>query len=635
MGKRYLTTISKEEAIRRVLAAIGLLEAHEEIPVPACPGRVTSKPVFAARSNPPFTSAAMDGYAVSFEATLDADLGSPVTLVRGEDAVLVNTGDPLPSTMNAVIMVEEVEEKGPEIAIRKPASLWQNVRLTGEDIIEGDMLFPVNYRLGILDVGLLLAAGIRTLEAVKKPRLLIIPTGQELVDIYEQPGPDVPLHRLIDFNSYTLAALGKEMGFEVTKTEIARDNEHLRAILREYIPVHDVLVINAGSSAGTEDFTEVVIREFGELVFHGVAMMPGKPTIFGLIEGKPVFGIPGYPVSAAISFKTFLKVVYERFCGSSASERSVPCVTPYKLPSSIGVEEVLRVRLMARKGSYYAYPLPRGAGVFSSLSRADALITIPENVEGYNEGTVLPAHLLRPEDELQHRLNIVGSHDLSLDVLRDMIKTRFPAMDLISAHVGSMSGISAMQKGIVDLVTTHILDEQELVYNIPAIKKYLAGRPVLLVHITKRIQGLLVAKGNPLGITGVDDLTRHEVRFVNRQCGSGTRILLDMMLKERRIDPRSIRGYDREEPTHTAAAILVKEGIADAGLAIHAVSRSFSLDFIPLAEEEYDLLVTKEFSEDPRFALLMELLASPEFASRLSGLGGYTTKDSGKIKYRG
>ncbi len=497
MGKRYLTTISKEEAIRRVLAVIRPFEADEEVPVPACPGRVTSEPVFAARSNPPFTSAAMDGYAVSFEATLDADLGSPVTLIRGRDAVLVNTGDPLPATMNAVIMVEDVEERGPEIVIRKPASLWQHVRLTGEDIIEGDMLFPVNYRLGILDVGLLLAAGIRGLRAMKKPRLLIIPTGQELVDIYERPDSEVLPDRLIDFNSYTLMALAREMGFEVTKTEIARDNEHLRAILREYIPAHDVLVINAGSSAGTEDFTEVVIREFGELIFHGVAMMPGKPTIFGLIEGKPVFGIPGYPVSAAISFKTFLKVVYERFCGSSASERSVPCVTPYKLPSSIGVEEVLRVRLVAKGGSYYAYPLPRGAGVFSSLSRADALVTIPENVEGYDEGTVLPAHLLRPEDELQHRFNIVGSHDLSLDVLRDMIKTRFPAMDLISAHVGSMSGIGAMQKGIVDLATTHILDEQELVYNIPAIKKYLAGKAVLLVHITKRMQGLLVAKGNP------------------------------------------------------------------------------------------------------------------------------------------
>jgi putative molybdopterin biosynthesis protein len=229
----------------------------------------------------------------------------------------------------------------------------------------------------------------------------------------------------------------------------------------------------------------------------------------------------------------------------------------------------------------------------------------------------------------------VGSHDLSLDVLRDMVKTRFPAMDLVSAHVGSMSGIVAMRKGIVDLVTTHILDEQELVYNIPAIKKYLADKAVVLVHITKRIQGLVVAKGNPHGITGVGDLTRQGVRFVNRQFGSGTRILLDMLLKERRIDPRSIRGYDREESTHTAAALLVKEGIADVSLAIHAVSRSFSLDFIPLIEEEYDLLATKEFSEDPRFALLLDLVASSEFASRLSKLGGYNTKESGKIKFSG
>ncbi len=373
MANRYLTTIGKEEAIRRVLAAIGPLEADEEIPTPACPGRATSKPVLAARSNPPFTSAAMDGYAVSFEAALDADLASPVVLVKGKDAVLVNTGDPLPRGMNAVIMVEEVEERDREIIVRKPASLWQHVRLTGEDIIEGDMLFPVNFRLGILDVGLLLAAGIRTLRAVRKPRLLIIPTGHELVDIYDEPGPEILPHRLIDFNSYTLMALAGEMGYEATKTEIARDRERLRAILNQHVSAHDVLIVNAGSSAGTEDFTEGVIRELGEVIFHGVAMMPGKPTIFGLIEGKPVFGIPGYPVSAAISFRTFLKAVYERFCGVSTPERSVSCITPYKLPSTIGVEEVLRVRLVAKGGNYYAYPLPRGAGVFSSLSRADAL----------------------------------------------------------------------------------------------------------------------------------------------------------------------------------------------------------------------------------------------------------------------
>ncbi len=633
MRKRYLDTLGKEEALMKVREVIRPLEAEEKIGVPFCRGRITSRPARARLSNPPFTCAAMDGYAVAYENTLEADLTTPVTLFLGADAFAVNTGDPIPAAMNAVIMAEDVEERDQTIVIRKPAYLWQHVRLTGEDIIEGDILFPANYTLGILDVGLLLAGGLREVEVRKKPRLLITPTGHELVDIYEQPQEEVKGNRLVDFNSYILTALGEEMGFEVTRTEIARDKAHLRAILAKHIPTHDVLVINAGSSKGTEDVTEGIIREFGELIFHGVSLMPGKPTMFGLIEGKPVFGIPGYPVSAVISFKTFLQAAYERLCSTHKAEVMVRCVTPFKIPSSIGVEEVLRVMLMARSGRYYAYPLPRGAAVFSSLSKADGLISVPEHIEGYEEGAELSAILLRPENELQGRLNIVGSHDLSLDVLRGMIKTRYPAMDLISAHVGSLSGILAMQKGIVDLATTHILDEQELVYNIPAAKKYLEGRKFLLVHVAKRIQGLLMARGNPKAIMGIGDLTRKDVRFVNRQMGSGTRILLDMMLKERGIDRHSIQGYEREESTHAATAILVKEGIADTGLAIYPVSRIFSLDFMPLMEEEYDVLVTKEFTEDRRFDLLMELLTSAEFASRLDELGGYNTKESGKIKY--
>jgi putative molybdopterin biosynthesis protein len=303
------------------------------------------------------------------------------------------------------------------------------------------------------------------------------------------------------------------------------------------------------------------------------------------------------------------------------------------MPSAIGVEEVLRVMLMAKNGKYYAYPLPRGASSLSSLSRADALVSVPENVEGFDADTELKAVLLRPEEDLQNRLHIVGSHDLCLDVLRDMIKTRHPEMDLISSHVGSLSGILAMQKGIVDLATVHILDEQERVYNIPAVKKHLPGRRVRLIRIAKRVQGLLLAKGNPKAVRGIADLARKDVRFVNRQVGSGTRILLDIMLKENGIDGASIRGYDREESTHTATAILVKEGIADAGLAIYPVSRIFGLDFIPLREEEYDLLVTEEFRSDPRFGLVMDLLASAEFAARLDDLGGYNTSESGKTIY--
>jgi putative molybdopterin biosynthesis protein len=633
LGRRYLNAVGKHEALQKVLGTVRPLDEEEPVAVPLSRGRITSRPVYARRSNPPFTCAAMDGYAVAYERTVDADLGNPVELIQGSDAVQVNTGDRLPPGTNAIVIVEDVAESGDRLLIRKPVYLWQNVRLTGEDIIEGEALFPANYRLAMLDLGLLVAAGIREVYVKRKPRIVIVPTGRELVDIYEHPDRQVEETRLIDFNSYTLMAIGEDMGFQVTKAEIARDNAHLREILKEHTPTHDVVVINAGSSAGTEDFTEAIIQEFGTVLFHGVAMMPGKPTIFGVIDDKPVFGIPGYPVSAVISFETFLQPLYERLCGAHTAERTITCITPYKIPSSLGVEEVLRVRLIAKGDTYYAYPLPRGAGAFSSLSRADALIRIPENVEGYNADTEVRALLLRDEDELRNRINIVGSHDLSLDVLRDMVKERYPAMDLISAHVGSLSGIMAIQKGFVELATSHILDEREKVYNIPAARKYLEGKKFLLVHIAKRMQGLITAAGNPKGIRNVADLARKDVKFVNRQFGSGTRILLDMLLREHGIDARSIQGYEREEATHTACAILVKDGVADASLAIYPVSRVFSLDFIPIREEDYDLFVAEEFTDDPRFTMLMELLAAPEFAARLDEFGGYNTKESGKIKY--
>jgi putative molybdopterin biosynthesis protein len=575
----------------------------------------------------------MDGYAVPFRITLEADLDNPVSLEREIEAVPVNTGDPLPPFADAVIMVEDVEEHASSIVIRKPAYLWQHVRMTGEDVIEADILFPANYRFRTFDLGLLLASGITEVWVRKKPKLLIIPTGHELIDLYEQSVEEVGQDRLIDFNSYTLSALGREMGFEVEKSPIARSKDHLREIVDSSSDRCDVLVINAGSSAGREDFTEAIIRERGRLVFHGVTIMPGKPTMFGIIDGKPVFGIPGYPVSAVVGFTTFLQPLSDRLCRTHTPEQSITCVTPYKMASTIGVEEVLRVNLVSRGGRYYAYPLPRGASVFSSLSRADAIVRIPENIEGYDEDEEVRAVLLRPEHELQNRLHIVGSHDLSLDVMRDMIKTAHPAMDLLSAHVGSLSGIIAVRKGVIDMATTHILDEQEKVYNIPAAKKYLGDKRFSLIHIARRTQGLVTAKGNPRAIKHLEDIARKDVKFINRQVGSGTRILLDMMLKEKGIHRDSVQGYDREEPTHASTAILVREGIADVGLAIYAVARIFNLDFIPITEEEYDLLVTDEFMSDPKFTILMDLLTSAQFTGRLNELGGYTTKDTGKIKY--
>lgn len=634
MAKRYLHTIAKEEAIKRILESVTALPGEESIPVPQARGRITSGPVEAIVSNPPFTCSAMDGFAVNFELTLSADLDSPVSLEKPSKAFPVNTGDPLPARANAVIMVEDVQDSPSAIVIRKPAFLWQHVRMVGEDVIQGDLLFPTNHSITAYDIGILLGAGIKEVKVRPRPRLLIVPTGKELLDIYEEPLEELSERgRLLDFNSYTLSAIAEEIGYDALKSTIARNRDDLRTIVQQGIQDCDVLIINAGSSAGTEDFTESIVQELGQVVFHGISMMPGKPTLFGLIQGKPVLGIPGYPVSALVSFRTFLEPLFERLAQTTLLTRMVSCKTPYKIPSTLGVEEVIRVNLVQRDNDYFAYPLPRGASIFSSVSRADALLRIPANVEGYGENERLLCELTRNEEEIPRRIQVIGSHDLSLDIMRDIISTKHPGLDLISTHVGSLSGITAVKNGVADISTTHILDENERQYNIPAIKKYLSDRPVTLINIARRLQGLVVRKGNPKGIKGVKDLARDDVTFVNRQYGSGTRILLDAILKEQAVERHAIHGYDREEATHAAVGILVREGIADVGVAIYAVAKIFSLDFIALAEEEYDLLVTKAFMADERFATLIEAINSKEFSDRLNAFGGYSTADTGKTKY--
>jgi len=575
----------------------------------------------------------MDGYATSFEKTLQADLTNPVALRKETEAAPVNTGDPLPRGTDAVVMIEDVEESETHISVRKPAYLWQHVRMIGEDVIEGDMLVPVNHALTVLDIGMLISGGVSHVHVRRKPKIAVVPTGKELIDIFEEPVEKIENYRLIDFNSHVLIRLAEDLGFEASKTAIARDKAMLRDIVNNLVEDCDVILLNAGTSAGREDYTGDVIRELGTLIFHGVSMMPGKPTLFGTVKDKSIFGIPGYPVSAILSFKTFVEPLYNRLTGTELQRNQVRCVTPYKIPSRVGIEEIIRVNLIEKQETYYAFPLPRGASVFSSLARADGLIRIPEDIEGYDEGDEVQCELIGKEKDLRQRIHIIRSHDLSLDVLRDMMKQGHPDLDIISTHIGSLSGILAFKKGISQLCTTHILDEKEKIYNIPILKKYLADSHFTLVHIAKRLQGLLVGKGNPKNIKDLADLARPDVKFINRQTGSGTRILLDTMLREGGIEKNSINGYNKAESSHTAVGILVRESVADAGVAIHSIAKIFSLDFLPLAEEEYDLLVAKDFAEGRRFALLMELLKSEEFKKRLEALGGYDTRDTGKIKY--
>ena len=631
--KRYLKTIRSDEALQRILDHVNFSGGEEYLQTYKCRERISSRSVYAHVSNPPFMCAAMDGYAVDFSKTIYADLSRPLSLMITRDAIPVNTGDPLPDGTNAVIMIEDIEDADTSIAIRKPVYLWQNVRMIGEDIVEGDMLIPANHEITAYDIGMLISGGITHIHVRKKPRALIVPTGKELIDLYNVEEPVNKLGGLVDFNSYTLLNLAEETGLDCTISQIAETKEDLYDIIKNAINAYDLIFVNAGSSAGREDYTEEVISKQGELIFHGISMMPGKPAMFGVVDGKPVFGIPGYPVSAALIFYTFIKPLYEKMMHSSKNTKLINCKTTYKIPSRLGIEEIIRVSLVENDGIYYAIPLPRGASIFSSMARADGLMRVPVNIEGFEEGDTIACELLTKKETLKQRIHIIGSHDLSLDILRDMIKTHHTAFDLISTHTGSLSGITALSKGIAHICTTHILDENEKIYNAPAIKKYLADKPCVLIHIAKRFQGLIVRKDNKKNIKGISDLSRPEVKFINRQSGSGTRILLDMLLSENDIEKHHINGYDREESTHTAVGIQVRESIADTGIAIYSIARVFSLDFIPLAEEDYDLLVTKEFTEDRRFKLLMDMVNSNEFRQRLEKLGGYNTKETGRIKF--
>ncbi len=633
MIKRYLTTIPREKALSEMLNRVAPITEEEYLPVYQCKGRILTKPVFARYSNPPFICAAMDGYATLSEKTSAADISNPLSMKKDIDVFSVNTGDPLPDNTDSVIPLEEVEDFDTSVIIRKPVYLWQNVRMVGEDIIEGDMLLPTNHSIRSFDIGMLLSAGITHTYVRRKPKLLIIPTGKELIDLYEKPEALKEQKGLIDFNSYTLLRLGEDRGFDVKKSKIVSDKDELTNIIKASIDSFDVIIINAGASAGKEDYTEAVIRELGILIFHGLSMMPGKPVMGGFIKEKPVFGIPGYPVSAIVCFQSFIDPLFDRLSLTTTLRKQIICTIPFKVPSKIGIEEIVRINLIEKGGIFYAFPLQRGASIFSSMARADATISIPENIEGYDENSQVPCVLLRDEGELQKRIHVIGSHDLSLDIIRDMLKIRHPSMEFLSTHTGSLSGLFAIKKGISDLCTTHILDEREGVYNIPAIKKYLEHIPCILINIAKRMQGLIVKKGNPKGIKGITDLGRDDIRFINRQPGSGTRFLLDAQLKEAGIDKHNIRGYDREESSHTAVAVMVKESVADTGIAIYGVTKIFSLDFIPLVEEDFDLLVTKTFTEDERFTMLIDLIQSKEFKGRLDSLGGYNTKETGTIKY--
>lgn len=599
----------------------------ESVPVRESLGRVTSQAVYSRRSSPHYVASAMDGIAVRSSDTTAANEQHPVTL-NPEQYIEVDTGDWVPPSFDAVVMIEEVNFVEDDVQLIKPAVPWQHVRSVGEDLVARDLLITSLVPIGPYEIASFITAGLEQVDVIKAPRVAIIPTGTEL---REKASGDMEPGEIVESNSSMLAGLCRQWGALPYRHEIVIDDvDLLRQAVAEVKDEADLIVICSGSSAGREDYSSSIIAEFGKVLVHGIATRPGKPAILGIIDDKPVIGVPGYPISAQLIFNLFARPIIYRKQGLKAPQTEVlTCTMSRKLASSGGVDEFVYVNIAPIKDNYVAYPLNRGAGISTSLVKADGMVLIPRGNEGLQAGEECRVELRRSRQAIDHTIISIGSHDICLDFLSDILQHQ--DLRLVSTNVGSMGGIMALRRGDTHFAGIHLLDQETGDYNVSYLKRYLADRNWLLINLVKRQQGLIVAPGNPLDIISLFDLQHRSLRYINRQAGAGTRVLLDYLLSTNNIKPSTVNGYTREEYTHLAVAAAIKNNAADAGLGIFAAAQAMGLDFIPLTEERYDLVILPDVMKPSSVETLLSAIGSEAFRERAQAFGGYSLELSGQI----
>ncbi len=599
--------IDREFPVRRVPATLPLEQAV---------GRITAEPLFAGYSVPEVHLAAMDGIAVRSEDTWGAGEQTPVTL---HDFTRVNTGNVIPASYDAVIMIEDVRLVGESAVVRKAASSWQHVRPAGEDIAESEMIVPSGHRIRPHDIGALAAYGIMEIP-VLTASVGIIPTGTELVPAGIRPLPG----QVVESNTVMAEAWLASLGASCRRYPPTPDDpDRIREAVGKAAGENDIVIVSAGSSAGTRDYTAPVLAGLGEVLVHGVGMKPGKPAIIGRIGTVPVIGMPGYPLSALTVIREIIVPLLSRFGLSAPDPEILSAELTATLHSEIGTCEFVLLSIGKIRERWVAIPLSRGSGVQMSGVRANAFLKIPDDLEGFEGGQTIPVELLVPRRQAASALLVTGSHDPSLDYLAELVRSA--GISLHSSHTGSMGGILALKRASCHAAPIHLLSPEDGEYNIPYLEKFLPGEEVTLVCIAEREQGIV--SRNRLTLA---DLPGHS--FVNRQKGSGTRLLLDYRLRELGITPESIPGYDRELTTHIGVALAVKTGEAEAGMCVYSAAQALGLPFVPVGTERYELAYRTRDGDDPRILALVRAITSPEFRETLSRLGGYTTQETGVLR---
>jgi putative molybdopterin biosynthesis protein len=593
-------------------------------------GRITWEGVFAKYSSPNYNASAMDGIAVKYKKTLEATETNPVKLKKDEDYKIIDTGDPIREPFNSVIMIEDVVQIDENtVEIISPAFPWQHVRQIGEDIVAGEMIVPSKHKLRPVDIGGIISGGVEKVKVYKKPKVGIIPTGTEIVDL----GKDLEEGDIIESNSRIFQGLVLKYGGEPNRYQPVVDDYNLiKEAVQKSVEENEVTIINAGSSAGTEDYTRDIIAELGEVVVHGLAIKPGKPAILGIVNDKPVIGIPGYPVSAYFVFENIAREIIKKYLGELREEKKyIKATLSRRIVSNLKQEEYVRIKLGKVDNNIIATPLKRGAGVTMSLINADGVLTIPKEYEGIEKGETVEIELMTDIKNIENTIVSIGSHDLTIDLIRDELHRKYPEYSISSAHTGSMGGIMALRNGETHIAPIHLLDEKSGEYNEAFIKKYFKGRNIAYIKGVKRQQGLIVKKGNPREIKEFKDIGKEDLVFINRQKGSGTRILTDYLIKENSMDRSQVIGYDREGNTHMAVSSAVASGTADVGIGVYSAGQIMDNDFIGITEEEYDFALDAELLEDEKIKKFISILKDENFRKRLEKLGGYNTESSGEV----
>ena len=632
--------VSVEEALRLLEEKLGGIRplGVVEVPILESVGHVLAEDVVARIDYPPFDRSTVDGYAVrsldlagasevtpvKLEVVGESKIGSPPEGEVGpRQAIQIATGAMIPRGADSVVMEEYVSRKGRELTVYRSTVPGENISQAGSDVSAGDVVLRAGTLITSREVAILAGLGYDKVKVYRRPKVYVFSTGVELVP----PGSPLPPGKLYDIDGYVITAMLRELGADVEfKGILPDDYEAMKSAIADALEKADVVVTTGSTSAGYGDMIYKVFRDLGaEIIVHGLKARPGKPTAIAVKGPKVLFGLPGFPLSAMMNLYNLVAPVILRMRGlePSLSTAKVRARIPFKFQAGRGFTELIPVMLVQGSRGLSAYPVMTGSGSIVGIGLADGYIVAEEGREYFDEDEEVEVTLFSGSLKIPE-LSIIGSNCPGIEVV---LRVSGLARSARVISVGSMGGWLALKRGDADIAGTHLLDENTLKYNVHVPRLLGLENEVVIVRGYARRVGLLVRKGNPKNIRGFEDLLRPDVTIVNRNKGSGTRVLLDLKLRELLKGARPedvVKGYTYEVRTHTAVATAIVQGRADVGLSLEAVARMFDLDFIPVGEEIYDFAVRKERLDKPSVRRFLETLKTKEFAEELQrSLPGY------------